>query len=150
MYQNVGLHGYVGADAKLKKDYNNLIACLKIPKIKNLHQKIEKVTDPALAKKSNTREIKPLDMSDWHTCDSVHCWGGWIVHLAGKDGKALEKVLDTSLVAALIMRESTPFKITFGQAAKYFFSYNHDKARAEIVKLANKERELNVQKKKAN
>ena len=45
-------------------------------------------------------------MSDWHTCDTTHCRAGWIVHLAGAAGYALEARHNTELAAMLIARES--------------------------------------------
>jgi len=47
-----------------------------------------------------------LDMGDWHTCNTTHCRAGWIVHLAGSAGYALEKFHNTELAAMLIYRES--------------------------------------------
>jgi len=45
-------------------------------------------------------------MGDWHTCETTHCRAGWVVHLAGEEGKALEDFHDTCLAAQLIYRES--------------------------------------------
>lgn len=51
-----------------------------VPIIENIHQKIlEAVSVP-----------KAFDMSTWHTCETTHCRAGWVVHLAGEAGKALE------------------------------------------------------------
>ena len=43
-----------------------------------------------------------LDMSTWHTCKTNHCRGGWVVTLAGEDGKKLEAFHGTLLAAQLI------------------------------------------------
>jgi hypothetical protein len=43
-----------------------------------------------------------LDMSTWHTCGTTHCRGGWVVHLAGEAGRALEAFHNTPLAAQLI------------------------------------------------
>ena len=45
-------------------------------------------------------------MSDWHTCSTTHCRAGWVVHLAGDAGYALERFHNTALAAQLIYRES--------------------------------------------
>ena len=47
-----------------------------------------------------------LDMSSWHTCNTTHCRGGWVVHLAGEAGYALERFHNAALAAQLIYRES--------------------------------------------
>jgi len=45
-------------------------------------------------------------MGDWHTCGTTHCRAGWVVHLAGDAGYALERFHNTALAAMLIYRES--------------------------------------------
>jgi hypothetical protein len=47
-------------------------------------------------------------MGRWHTCGTTHCRAGWVVHLAGEAGYALERFHDTALAAQLIYRESNP------------------------------------------
>jgi hypothetical protein len=47
-----------------------------------------------------------LDMRKWHTCNTTHCRAGWVVHLAGEAGYALERFHNTALAAQLIYRES--------------------------------------------
>ncbi len=47
-------------------------------------------------------------MGNWHTCQTTHCRAGWVVHLAGEAGYALERYHGTALAAQLIYRESTP------------------------------------------
>jgi uncharacterized protein YjbI with pentapeptide repeats len=47
-----------------------------------------------------------LDMSDWHTCETTHCIGGWVTHLAGKKGKALEEFVGPLAAATLILKRS--------------------------------------------
>jgi len=47
-----------------------------------------------------------LKMSDWHTCNTTHCRAGWVVHLAGEAGYALERFHNTALAAQLIHRAS--------------------------------------------
>lgn len=47
-----------------------------------------------------------LDMSAWHTCDTTHCRAGWVCHLAGDKGKALEKATSPLFAAMQIYRAS--------------------------------------------
>jgi hypothetical protein len=47
-----------------------------------------------------------LDMGRWHVCNTTHCRAGWVVHLAGEAGYALERFHNTALAAQLIYRES--------------------------------------------
>jgi hypothetical protein len=57
-----------------------------------------------------TAEPKLFDMSTWHderSCGTAHCRAGWVVHLAGEAGYALEKFhRDTGLAALLIYKAS--------------------------------------------
>ena len=67
-----------------------------IPVIENIDRKIfEAASMP-----------KALDMGSWHTCNTTHCRAGWVVHLAGEAGYALERFHNTALAAQLIYRES--------------------------------------------
>lgn len=47
-----------------------------------------------------------LNMDTWHTCETTHCRAGWVVHLAGKEGKELDMFHNTLLAAQLIYLES--------------------------------------------
>ena len=68
------------------------------PKIENIHQTVfDAASQPGA-----------LDMSDWHTCDTTHCRAGWVTHLAGKAGAALEKRMGPSAAATLIYMSSDP------------------------------------------
>jgi hypothetical protein len=49
-----------------------------------------------------------LEMGSWHACDTTHCRAGWVVHLAGPGGAALEYVMGTPAAAALIYMASDP------------------------------------------
>lgn len=49
-----------------------------------------------------------LDMGYWHTCETTHCRAGWVVHLAGPEGYALEAKYGTGVAAALIYMASDP------------------------------------------
>jgi len=51
-------------------------------------------------------------MDDWHTCGQKHCRAGWVVTLAGPEGRALEAFYNTELAAMMIYDISDPtFKI---------------------------------------
>jgi hypothetical protein len=50
-----------------------------------------------------------LEMNAWHTCGTAHRRAGWVVHLAGEAGYALERYHNTCLAAQLIYRESSPY-----------------------------------------
>jgi hypothetical protein len=47
-------------------------------------------------------------MDAWHTCGTTHCRAGWVVHLAGDAGYALERFHNTALAAQLIYDASDP------------------------------------------
>ncbi|KRG69145.1 pentapeptide repeat-containing protein [Pseudoxanthomonas dokdonensis] len=49
-----------------------------------------------------------LEMGSWHACDTTHCRAGWVVHLAGDGGRALEWALGTPAAAAVIYMASDP------------------------------------------
>jgi hypothetical protein len=50
-------------------------------------------------------------MADWHTCDTTHCRAGWVVHLAGEEGKKLESAIGTPLAAIKIYRASSDIEV---------------------------------------
>jgi hypothetical protein len=69
---------------------------LVIPVIEDIHKKVyAAVCQP-----------DALEMDTWHTCQTTHCRGGWVVTLAGEEGKRLEAFHGTALAAQLIYRES--------------------------------------------
>jgi len=53
-----------------------------------------------------------LDMGNWHTCDTTHCRGGWVVTLAGEKGAALEKASSTLFAAMQIYKASSPIRVS--------------------------------------
>jgi hypothetical protein len=57
-----------------------------------------------------------LDMRDWHNggghCGTTHCRAGWVTHLAGDAGKALEDKIGTALAALAIYAKSDPDMFT--------------------------------------
>jgi hypothetical protein len=95
-----------------------------ITAVKDLHKKLYKaVSDPA-----------HLNMATWHTCETTHCRAGWVVTLAGKQGKKLEEFFNTELAAMLIYRESG-YRINPAR----FYDSNED-ALADIKRLAKVEK----------
>jgi hypothetical protein len=99
---------------------NRVITRPAIPAIAAIHQKVfEAVSHP-----------DALDMSTWHKCSTTHCRAGWVVSLAGEEGKKLEAFHNTLLAAQLIYRESG-YKINPGR----FFDSNED-AMADMKRLA--------------
>ena len=73
-------------------------------------------------------------MGDWHTCDTTHCRAGWVVTLAGEEGKALEEKIGTPAAATLIYLKSDP-KI---ERVPDFYCGNDD-ALADMKRLAEQE-----------
>ena len=70
--------------------------------IENIHQKIA----DACERKNG------LDMSHWHVCETTHCRAGWAVHLAGEEGRKLEKRTSTSFAAMMIFKASSKIKVS--------------------------------------
>jgi hypothetical protein len=71
------------------------------PIIPNIHQAVY-----AAASKNGA-----LDMSTWHRdgfCGTTHCRAGWVTHLAGEEGKALERRHGHAGAATLIYLASDP------------------------------------------
>ena len=92
-----------------------------VPKIENIHVAIYEAV---------TREGCSLDMGNWHVCDTTHCRAGWVVHLAGEAGYALEKQTST-LFAAMQIYKASGHLINPGR----FYDSNED-ALADMAKLA--------------
>ena len=93
------------------------------PVIENIHQK---VLEAASAQGAN-----------WHTCDTTHCRAGWVVHLAGPAGYALEKETSTLFAAIQIYDKSSPIKVS----PTRFFESNQF-AMADMERCANEERQF--------
>jgi hypothetical protein len=94
-----------------------------IPKIENIHRRVYEAASREGA----------LKMSDVHTCATTHCRAGWVVHLGGEAGYALERYHDWNLAARMIYRESG-YRINPGQ----FYASNED-ALADMRRLAEEE-----------
>ena len=110
---------------------------LVIPKIENIHQKIYEA--------ANKKDA--LNMSNWHTCNTTHCRAGWAVHLAGKEGYALEEFYggNTLVTAMRIIHESSHIEV----GCPHFFESN-DQALAHMKKCAEEESKLNPNGKSKN
>jgi len=71
-------------------------------------------------------------METWHTCEKKHCRAGWVVTLAGAEGKELERRFNTELTAMMIYDASCPgYRINPAR----FYDSNED-ALADMKKLA--------------
>jgi predicted metal-dependent hydrolase len=91
-----------------------------VPKIDDIHKKLyAAVTQP-----------KALDMGTWHTCETTHCRAGWVVHLAGDAGYALEQKTTTLFAAQQI------YKASGYDISPVRFYDSNDKAMADMRALA--------------
>ncbi len=73
-----------------------------IPKIENIHQKILGEVDRPGA----------LKMESWHTRNTTHCRGGWVIEIAGNAGKELEEKTSPLFAAMMIYKASSPIKVS--------------------------------------
>jgi hypothetical protein len=73
-------------------------------------------------------------MRTWHTCENTHCWAGWVVTLAGDEGKKLEAFFDTPLAAMKILDASSPLRVS---PVRFF--ENNAEALGHMKKLAEQE-----------
>lgn len=51
-------------------------------------------------------------MGHWHACDTMHCRAGWVVTLAGPEGKKLEVETSTLFAAMQIYHKSSDIKVS--------------------------------------
>lgn len=93
-------------------------------KIEGIHQKVYAAASVPDA----------LDMSNWHACDTTHCRAGWVVHLAGDGGRALEWMMWTPAAAAMIYMASDP---TLEKVPDFYCS--NEEALADMKRLAEAE-----------
>ena len=77
-----------------------------------------------------------LDMASWHgdggACGTTHCRAGWAIHLAGEEGRALERRLGPSAAGALIYAKSVGYVPNFHTS--------NEVAMADILKRAKEQR----------
>ena len=43
-----------------------------------------------------------LEMTTWHSCDTEHCLGGWLIHQAGELGRLLEAAVGPSVAGLML------------------------------------------------
>ena len=101
---------------------------MEFPIIQNIHQQVLAVA---------TQKTDSLNMSEWHTCDTTHCRAGWVVFLAGEEGKKLEEKTSTLFTAMQIYKKSSPIRVS----PTRFFETN-DEALADMKRCAEEEKSL--------
>ena len=94
-----------------------------MPVIENIHQKVYTAASQPCA----------LNMGNWHDCETTHCRAGWVVHLAGEAGYALEKKT-SPLFAAMQIYKASGYEIS----PRRFFESN-EVALADMKRLAEQE-----------
>lgn len=77
-------------------------------------------------------------MDKWHICETTHCRAGWVVHLAGEDGKKLEDRLTTPVAALKIYHESSDLKVHMQD-----FYKTNEESMQDIKMLAELEKNIN-------
>lgn len=120
----VSLSGAVLRDAVLSGAVLSDDQLKGVPKIRNIHQRVYEAASPAGA----------LNMSAWHSCDTTHCRAGWVTHLCGDAGAALEWAMGTPGAAAMIYLASDPNL----ERIPNFYAGN-DAALADMMRLADQE-----------
>jgi hypothetical protein len=43
-----------------------------------------------------------LEMCTWHTCNTTHCLGGWLIHQAGEVGRLLEDAVGSGIAGLML------------------------------------------------
>ncbi len=74
-----------------------------VPVIENIHARVLEAV---------TATPDALNMETWHSCETTHCRGGWVVEIAGEAGKKLEKETSTLFAAMQIYRASSPITVS--------------------------------------
>lgn len=100
-------------------------SAMSIPVIEHIHQKVY-----AAASQPGC-----LNMSLWHTCETTHCRAGWVVTLAGEEGKRLEEATSTLFAAMQIYKASDPVN----PISPVRFYDSNEKALADMKRLAEAE-----------
>ena len=103
---------------------NAPVAMPPVPIIPNIHKAVYAAV---------TATPDSLNMADWHSCDTTHCRGGWVVHLAGEAGKKLEQATSTLFAAQQI------YKASGHSISPVRFFDNNEDAMADMKKLAEQE-----------
>jgi len=76
-------------------------------------------------------------MEAWHTCNTTHCRGGWVIALAGPAGKKLEAKTSSEFAAMAIYSKSSPIKVS-----PVRFYESNEVAMADIRRCADEEAKL--------
>ncbi len=95
-----------------------------IPVIPGIHQRV----------KNAVSHPNALDMGEWHSCETTHCRAGWVVAIAGEEGKTLEKQTSTEFAAMMIYKASSEIRV----APVRFFESN-EVAMVDILRCAEEE-----------
>jgi len=74
-------------------------------------------------------------MNTWHTCGTTHCRAGWVVHLAGDAGYALERFFNTELAAMKIYDASSDLP----KVSPVHFYDGNEAALADMKRMADLE-----------
>ena len=77
-------------------------------------------------------------MSNWHTCETTHCRAGWVVTLAGEQGKELERKTSTRFAARQIYKASSNIGVTYPA-----FFVGNDEAMKDMKRCAELETKQN-------
>lgn len=101
--------------------------------------KIPVIDDIHIAVYTAASAPNALNMATWHSCEARHCWGGWIIWLAGEPGKKLAAICGPML-AAMAISEASGHHITPIQ----FLSGDDDGALADMKRLAEKQHGENL------
>jgi len=99
-----------------------------VPVVEDLHRRVYEAA----------RQAGALDMSDWHTCETTHCRAGWVTHLAGPAGRALEDSIGTAPAARLIYLVSDPERFSGAGAEPLpaFFFTSEPSALQDMARMA--------------
>jgi len=74
-------------------------------------------------------------MRSWHTCETTHCRAGWVVALAGENGKELQTQISTPLAAMVIYRASSDIKVSLNM-----FFVSNEEALQDMKRCADLEK----------
>jgi hypothetical protein len=94
-----------------------------IPVIEGIHKKVYEAASVTGC----------LDMGSVHKCDTTHCRAGWVVHLAGNAGYALENRTSWLFAAQQI------YKASGYEISPVRFYDSDEKALADMKRLAEEE-----------
>jgi hypothetical protein len=97
---------------------------LPVPVVPNIHATVKAAVAPPHS----------LNMTDWHSCETMHCRAGWVVVLAGEAGKLLEAQTSTLFAAMQIYIKSSSIHV----GTDRFFD-DDEKAMEDIQRCAELE-----------